>query len=582
MPQYPYAPDPSAAPSADGSAASPAADTANTSDTSDTSDSAAELAERTTQSLCDLAGGPISRLPQLLEAMVLVGSDLDLHNALDRIAETAASLTGARYAAVGIRSEDGEGLSDLITFGVSPEDERRIGRLPDGHSGVLGALLRGAEGIRIADVTTDPRTLGRLPDGHPPLRSFLGVPIRVQGEIFGSLYLAEKTDGGEFSAEDLHLVRVLATEAGIAMGNARMHSAARQRRRWIDGAASVTTALLAGPDTRSTTELALTVVAEKGRELAEAATGAVLLPHAEGGMDVVAISTALSDAVRSEAYRGRIPPESPVVHQIRAGLAVFTDDFAADPRSISPMARYYGPTMLLPLRSNGRVLGALALCRLSGDRTFSHSERTLATQFASQAGLALMLADSHRDRERLAVLEDRDRIARDLHDLVIQRLFATGMMLQSAQRKAVVPEVREGVGRAVDELDATIQEIRTTIIALQQTPSEAQPGLRTRLLREAGAAAAALGRRPSVQFVGPVDAQVGDGCGRELVAALGSALAEVATSTPPPSSRTEVVVDTTRTLPDGRAGVRLTVTCEGGTDGEERAGVRLVRDLPLT
>ncbi|MFH8558442.1 GAF domain-containing protein [Streptomyces celluloflavus] len=555
-------------------------------------DATAELAERTAQSLRDLAGGPISRLPQLLEAMVAVGSDLNLRGVLDRITETAASLTGARYAAVGVLNEDGDGLADLISYGVSAADKELIGRIPDGHSGILGALLHGADAVRIADVRDDPRTSGRLPKGHPPIRSFLGVPIQVQGEIFGNLYLAEKPTG-EFSAEDLHLVRVLATEAGIAMGNARMHSAARQRRRWIDGAASVTTALLAGPETCSTTENALTVVAEKGRELAEAATGAVLLPHAEGGMEIVAISTELPEAVRDEAHHGTIPAQSPVVQQIRAGLTAFSDDFAADPRSISPIARYYGPAMLLPLRSNGRVLGALVLCRLSGDRRFSQSERTLATQFASQAALALVLADTHRDRERLAVFEDRDRIARDLHDLVIQRLFATGMMLESTARRAVTPEVREGVDRAVDELDATIQEIRTAIIALQQGPSEAPPGLRTRVLQQAGAATPALGTRPSVQFVGPVDARVGEPSGHELVAALGEALADLAAAAPAARTRVEVLVDATATLPDGRAGVRLTVSCAaagaepGGAAAAEGPGMpgtpeaHLVWERPL-
>ncbi|WP_406216442.1 GAF domain-containing protein [Streptomyces decoyicus] len=455
--------------------------------------------------------------------MVAVGSDHDLRRALGRLAETAASLTGAHHAALSLHHEDTDGLGGPITHGVSP-------------------------------------------GGGPPAGGSLEVPVQVKGELFGTLSVAGKGDGEEFGDADLHLVRVLATEAGIALSNARMHSAARQRTRWIDGAASVTTALLAGPETGSTTTNALTVVAEKGRELAEAATGAVLLPHAEGGMEIVAISTVLSEAVRTEAYRGRIPPRSPVVHQIHAGLAVFSDNFADDPRSISPMSRHYGPAMLLPLRSNGRVLGALVLCRMSGDRRFSHTERTLANQFAAQAALALVLADRHRDRERLAVFEDRDRIARDLHDLVIQRLFATGMLLETARRKALVPEVQEGVAQAVDELDATIQEIRTAIIALQQGPPGAPPGLRTRVLREAGAATAALGARPSVQFTGPVDARVDDRSGRELVAVLGEALAAVTASASarPQPTRVEIAVDATAALPDGRPGIRLTVSCPDG------------------
>ncbi|MEW1658571.1 GAF domain-containing protein [Streptomyces sp. NPDC093707] len=491
-------------------------------------DSAAELAERTAQDLRQLAGGPLAWFPQLLEAMVAIGSDLDVHRALHRIAETAASLTGARYAAVEVLDEDGDGLRDLITHGTPPED-------------------------------------------RPAAPFALRVPIKVRGELFGSLYLAGKPEGSAvragaaavpFSEVDRHLVRVLATEAGIAMGNARMHAAARQRGRWIDGAASVTTALLAGPESGSTAEHALTVVAEKGRELAEAATGAVLLPRADGAMEVVAISTVLPEPVRAETFGGAIPPESPVMHQIHAGLAVFSDDFAGDPRAISPISRHYGPTMLLPLRSGGQVLGALALCRVSGDPRFTHLERTLGTQFASQAALALVLAHRHRDRRRLAVYEDRDRIARDLHDLVIQRLFATGMLLQSAQRTAVRPDVKEDVGRAVDELDATIQEIRTAIIALQQEPPEAPAGLRTRLLREAGAAAEALGARPSVQFVGPVDARVGEESGRALVTAARRVLAELA----PAAEPARVVVDATVTLADGRDGVRLTAAA-GGDDG---------------
>ncbi|MFG2093509.1 GAF domain-containing protein [Streptomyces sp. NPDC048612] len=452
--------------------------------------------------------------------MATVGSDHDLGRALDRIAETAASLTGARHAAVGRHDGDGGGA--------------------------------GGHGASFAEA---------------PAGASLEVPIQVQGELFGTLYLAGKDDGEEFDDRDRHLVRVLATEAGIALSNTRMHAAARQRRRWIDGAASVTTALLAGPEGRATATHALTVVAEQGRELAEAATGAVLLPHAEGGMEVVAISTELPETVRTEAFRGRIPPESPVLHQLRAGLAVFSDDFAADPRSVSPLSRHYGPTMLLPLRSNGRVLGALALCRMPGDDRFSHTERTLGTQFAAQAAVALMLADRHRDRERLAVFEDRDRIARDLHDLVIQRLFATGMLLETARRKARLPEVREGLGEAIDELDATIQEIRTTIIALQQGPPEAPPGLRARVLRAAAAATGTLGGRPSVQFTGPVDARVDERSGRALVAALGEALTAVGASAPGPSrpARLKVVVDATVTLPDGRAGVRLTVSCPDGS-----------------
>ena len=278
----------------------------------------------------------------------------------------------------------------------------------------------------------------------------------------------------------------------------------------------MTTALLSGGDADD----ALAVVAEQARHLADSAAGIVLLPAEGGGLEVVAVS-----ADEPSAPLGVIiGPESPVVAKLLAGEAVFMDDSATDFRMITSLAHRFGPSMLLPLHSGGRVLGALATPRARGDRPFTETERTLATQFASQAALALMMAEAQRDRERLAVLEDRDRIARDLHDLVIQRLFATGMMLESAQRRSVVPEVQTGVGRAVDELDVTIQEIRTAIFALQQEPAEAPSGLRTRVLREINMAAVPLGFKPSHRFLGPVDSLVGELTGKNLIAALREAL----------------------------------------------------------
>ncbi|MFF5390565.1 GAF domain-containing protein [Streptomyces sp. NPDC013012] len=524
-----------------------------------------EAATRATRSLQGLSTELTARVPQLLEAMRSVGTGLELHSTLDRICETAAELADARYAAIGVVDDEGDGLSDFVTFGVDEATARRIGRRPDGHAGLLGALIRDPQTIRLADLSRDPRAAG-FPPGHPPMRSFLGVPIRVQGEIFGNLYLAEKRGGDEFNDYDVHMVRVLATEAGIAIGNARLYEAARQRERWIDGSVAVTTALLSGGDADD----ALTVVAEQARRLADADAGIVLLPAEEGGLEVVAISSP-----RSTKWLGVvIPPESDVVEQLLEGEAVFVPDASSDPRMTSPMTSVYGPSMILPLQSGGRVLGALAMPRARDGRPFTEMERTLATQFASQAALALMMADAQRDRERLAVYEDRDRIARDLHDLVIQRLFATGMMLESAQRRSIVPAVREGVGKAVDELDVTIQEIRTAIFALQQGPAEAPSGLRTRVLREINMAAVPLGFKPAHRFLGALDSTVGELTGKNLVAALREALSNAFRHAD--ASRIEVVVDAGATLPDGSAGVRLSVADDGVgiPAGGRRSGLR--------
>src|SRR4051812_24159059 len=165
--------------------------------------------------------GLTARVPQLLEAMRSVGTGLELHSTLDRICETAAELTDAKYAAIGVVDEDGDGLSDFVYSGVDEETARLIGRLPDGHRGLLGALIHDPVTVRLANLADDPRSCG-FPANHPPMHTFLGLPIRVQGEIFGNLYLTEKHDGGEFNDDDLNMVRVLATEAGIAIGNARL------------------------------------------------------------------------------------------------------------------------------------------------------------------------------------------------------------------------------------------------------------------------------------------------------------------------------------------------------------------------
>ncbi|TSB18661.1 GAF domain-containing sensor histidine kinase [Streptomyces benahoarensis] len=526
---------------------------------------ALQAATEATRSLQGLSAELTARVPRLMEAMRTVGAGLDLHVTLDRIVQTAAELADARYAAIGIIDEAREGLSDFVTYGVTAEDRRRIGALPDGHKGLLGALIHAPQAVRLADLTRDPRSCG-FPPGHPPMRTFLGVPIRVQHEIFGNLYLTEKRGGGEFSEEDLHMVRVLATEAGIAIGNARLYAATRQREHWIDGSVAVTTELLKGSDVDD----ALAVVAEQARRLADSAAGIVLLPDEDGGLEIVAVSA--DDPVGIMGTQ--IPPDSPVAEQLLAGEPLFLDDSATDPRMVTPLASRFGPSMMLPLKSDGRVLGTLATPRARGARPFTGAERTLATQFAAQAALALVLADAQRDRARLAVYEDRDRIARDLHDLVIQRLFATGMLLESAQRRAVVPEVKENMAKAVDELDVTIQEIRTAIFALQQEPAEAPSGLRTRVLREIGTAAVPLGFRPSASFIGPVDARVGELTGKNLIAAVREALSNAFRHAR--AARIEVVVDATVTLPDGTDGVRLTVSDDGTgipADGR-RSGLR--------
>ncbi|MFD8690487.1 GAF domain-containing protein [Streptomyces sp. NPDC059651] len=500
------------------------------------------------------------RLPALLEAVLRVGTTLELRATLQQIIDTATALAGARYGALGVLDPGSGKISELFVTGLSESERAAVGGLPDGHTGLLGELIEHAQPLRSDDLTADPRSCG-VPPGHPPMRSFLGSPIRVHHRVFGNIYLAEK-DTGHFTDTDMTLLRVLAAQAGIAIGNARLYESARQRERWIEGAAAVTNTLLTGENASD----ALMTVAERARVLSDASAGVILQPDEEGGMEIVVAST-LEDP--AGLVGTAIAPGSPVLVQLLGGEAVFVDDSATDPRMTTPVRSRFGPSMMLPLQSGGRLIGTLALPRRRGARPYTDVDRLLASQFASQAALALVLADSQHDREQLAVYEDRDRIARDLHDLVVQRLFATEMMLESTRRRARAEDTDELLGRAVDELDSTIQEVRTAIFALQQPPAEAPATFRGRVLRETSGAAAVLGFPPSVHFAGAVDALVRDPVDGQLLAALRGALA--AAHRRAGVSAIEVEVDATAVLPDGRAGVRLSVADDGREPDGSRA-----------
>ncbi|MFF0432292.1 GAF domain-containing protein [Streptomyces sp. NPDC004327] len=453
---------------------------------------------------------PEPRLPLLLDAVLGVGSETELHATLQHIVDAATELTGARHGTLGVVDPERRRVTELFTSGG--------------------------------------------PAGRRAARPFLDVPIRVHTEVFGHLRLTGKA-AGPFTDEDHALLRVLASQAGIAIGNARLHDTARLRERWIEGAAAVTTALLAGKPA----EDALLTVAERARLLADASAGVVLQPTAEGGMEIVAAS---ASGDPGDLLGTTIAPGSPVLVQLLGGEPVFVEDSATDPRMTTHVRSRFGPSMMLPLQSGGKLIGTLALPRRRGGRPYTAVDRLLASQFASQAALALVLADAQHDRERLAVYEDRDRIARDLHDLVVQRLFATEMMLESTRRRAAVQEVDTLLGRAVDELDSTIQEVRTAIFALQQPPADAPASFRGRVLRETGGAAALLGFQPSVHFSGAVDTLAeGDAGAERLLAALRGALA--AAHRRPGVGAVTVEVSADGGGAPGTAGLRLRVADDG-------------------
>jgi signal transduction histidine kinase len=457
------------------------------------------------------------RLQGLLHAVVSIGAQLDIPDVLREIVSTAAEVADARYAALGVLDPDGENrLSQFITVGIGDDEREIIGELPHGR-GVLGLLIDEPHEIRLADIAAHPSSFG-FPAGHPPMHTFLGVPVLVRGEVYGNLYLTEKRGGGEFTAADEQLVQTLATAAGLAVQNARLYEQSRQRQRWMEASRDATTMLLAGS---SPAEVFGRLVAQV-RELSGADTAFLALPAADGTVRAEA-----ADGVGADVIIGMVlPPESMSARVMGDSHPVAVSDASTDQRISQEVivAAEAGPAVFVPLGLEEATVGTLVVTNRHGGPTFTDETITLLESFAGHAALALRLGAAARDREQLAILGDRDRIARDLHDLVIQRLFATGMSLEGALRGMRPDDAVDRVRRAVDDLDGTIKEIRSTIFALQSPAPFAGEGLRTAILHAAGSASAGLGFDARIQVEGPIDSLVPQSVAEQLLAVLRESL----------------------------------------------------------
>ncbi|MER7856726.1 GAF domain-containing protein [Streptomyces bacillaris] len=474
------------------------------------------------QGRIDEARGTRDRLNGLLEAVMSVGRELALPQVLRGIVEAAVVLVDAEYGALGVIGDD-QRLSEFLPIGIGDDVRERIGDLPSGH-GLLGELIRHPEPLRLGELSEHPTSYG-FPPHHPPMHTFLGVPIRVREEVFGNLYLTEKRGGADFDAEDEAVVSTLAVAAGIAIENARLYEAGRLRERWLAAGSDFTSALLSGSPEPEVLEGMLSGAVD----VAGADLGVFHLVGAEGEL-----SGSLAHGERAGTHRGLALPTT---RGTLAGAVLAADslmtvaDIANDPRITVRPERWagFGPAVAVIVGTKEKLSGVLILARLQGGPPFAGPEIASLPDFAGQAALALELAERRRAAERVSLLEDRDRIARDLHDLAIQRLFATGMTLQSARPFVERPEAAERLGRAIDDLDTTIKIIRSTIFGLRDhEPTGDAPGLRTRVVQAVDAAAPSLGFPPALRMEGLIDTDVPQEVADQVVAVIVEALSNIA------------------------------------------------------
>lgn len=458
------------------------------------------------------------RTHALLEAVVTIGSGLDLDALLHRLVEASVNLVDAKYGALGIIGEDVR-LARFVPVGLSQEEILQIEHWPEGH-GLLGLLIEQPQVLRLADMAEHPASYG-FPPGHPRMNSFLGAPIRVGNEVFGNIYLTEKRGGGSFDEEDEAVIVALAAAAGVAIDNARLYEQVRRREQYLAASEEITRALLSGTDP----DEVLGFVARLAREITGVPIGMIALPETDGE----SLRVHIADGVDAEVIEGqRLPIEGTLIgRSYRDGEPASTNDATHDPESVPlASARKFGPVLCVPLITEDSVRGVLEVAGSRGEPSFSQEIQRMLHAFAGQAAVALEVAEHRRDAERLLLLEDRDRIAKDLHDRVIQRLFATGMALTGAARLAR-PSVQARLQEAVDDLDVTIQQIRTAIFGLQPFTDD-PTGLQARLMKVVADAAGPLGFTPSVAFSGLLDTGVDEETGANAVAVLQESLSNAA------------------------------------------------------
>jgi len=401
----------------------------------------------------------VDRRDELIRSGLALASELDLEAVLQRIIDLAAELTGATYGALGVLGPDGA-IREFVTTGIGEQERLAIPHEPTGR-GVLGLLIREPRPIRIAQIGEHPASVG-FPPNHPPMTSFLGAPVTARGQVFGNIYLTDKRDADGFTQDDEQALVVLAAQAGTAVENARLYDEARTRQRWLEGVREIGEAILS----RAHPDEALQIITERAAELVGADLALVSVPDGPGQLRV-----AFADGMNAPKLLGMsFPTEGSIAGDVvKAGTVAVVANAATDERAFGPLvaAGGFGPVVIVPMSARGQAFGTLSAANRLGGRTFEPAQVALLSTFADQAAVALEYARAQQEVERLAILEDRERIAKELHDGVIQALFAVGMGLEGAAMMAGDDELSARLEGAVSELDRVIRDLRNYIFGLR-------------------------------------------------------------------------------------------------------------------
>jgi signal transduction histidine kinase len=435
------------------------------------------LVDRMHEQLDELLAGR-DQMEQLLRVIVEIGSDLDLDATLRRIIMSARDLTSAPYGALAVRDPEGA-LISFVHDGIDAETAQQIGPLPVGK-GVLSVSLLDTPALRLADLTAHPAAVG-FPEHHPPMRAFLAVPITIRGTVFGNLYLAHDEPGRVFSESDEVAARALAFAAAVAIDNAQVFERERTSVKWMDASREITTALLSSVDSRATP---LHLIAERACALTEAEQAIVLVPVdadlPADENDTLVVSTAVG-LNADEVVGQRVPIDGSTSGGVfRSGTPLITESLNYPIQAFTDVGER--SAIVMPLRAHEQVAGVIAVARNADQPPFDNSYLDLVSDFATHAAIALMLAEGREHSRQLTIVAERERIAHDLHDHVIQRLFAAGMDLQGTVARVRSPEVSERLNRTLDDLQTIIEEIRTTIFQLK-SPLGSDGGFRNRIQR---------------------------------------------------------------------------------------------------